>query len=380
MGLRRAVGITAHAAVVLASVAVLATTGVAYGIQQRLGGVTSASVGTVPPVVGEAYTALLVGIDARTDANGEPLPQAVLDALHAGPDEGQLHTDTIMLLHVPVGDGPAVVVSIPRDSFVPIAGDRGRHKINSAYRRGLEDALPALQAQGRTGPALDRAAREAGRAALVATVEQFTGVHVDHLAEVNMAGFVELTEAIGGVPVCLAAPARDPYTGIDLPAGAQTVSGPLALAFVRQRHGLDGGDLDRIARQQAFLAGAAQVLLDAGTLTDPARLTRLADVVARNVVLDSGWDLAAALTDAARYARDGLTFRTVPTLRPDLQTPVDGIAVEVDEAAVREFVAATFAGAGPEAAGAGSTTTPSTPSTPTTPATPTASPAQACVL
>ncbi|WP_219419472.1 LCP family protein [Pseudonocardia nigra] len=319
MGARRTLGVVARSLVALASVTALAATGLAWTLQQQLGdAVTSDTITDRAPVAeGEAFTALLVGLDARTDANGDPLPPALLEALHAGPDEGQLHTDTIILLHVPAEPGaPAEAISIPRDSYVEIAGGRGTHKINSAYRRGLEDAEEALAAQGITGADLNRRAREAGRRTLIATVEELTGVDVDHFAEINLAGFVELTEALGGVPVCLNAPARDSYTGLDLPAGPQTVTGAGALAFVRQRHGLADGDLDRIARQQAFIAGLAQQLWSAGTFTDPARLQRLVGVVTDHVVLDRGWDLRDALAQLGRLSGADLTFRTIPTGRP----------------------------------------------------------------
>src|SRR5205085_2525755 len=160
--------------VALGSAAALVATGLGWSLQHRVQDalVTSDAVTPHEPVVaGQSFTALIVGLDARTDANGNPLPQALLDALHAGPDEGQLHTDTIMLLHVPANrNGSAVAISIPRDSFVQIAGGRGKHKINSAYQRGLKDAEDALEKQGITGPELDRRGREAGRGTLIATV------------------------------------------------------------------------------------------------------------------------------------------------------------------------------------------------------------------
>jgi LCP family protein required for cell wall assembly len=396
----RAVGrIGLRTLVAAASAATLVATGMVWNLQHRLEVgrvVTNAIPDAVPTPVGEEFTALLVGLDARTDANGDPLPQALLDALHAGPDEGQLHTDTIMLLHVPAEEnGSAVAISIPRDSFVPIAGGRGKHKINSAYQRGLKDAQDALEKQGITGAELDRRGREAGRGTLIATVQDLTGLTVDHFAEINLAGFVELTDAVGGVPVCLNEPVKDSYSGVDLPAGPQTVSGPGALAFVRQRHGLDGGDLDRIARQQAFAAGLAQRLTDAGTLSDPAKLDRLVDIATRHVVLDSGWDIDQLAAQLRQAAGDSFVFHTVPTGRPDLRTPVDGVAVEIDPAAVRAFAqaevaateqpAATSTIAAPAEAGyiggdVTATTAPAPPAgaTPTTPA-PISTTSTACV-
>jgi LCP family protein required for cell wall assembly len=344
----RTVGrISLRTLVAAASAATLVATGMVWNLEHRLDAgrvVSNAIPDAAPTPVGQEFTALLVGLDARTDANGDPLPPALLDALHAGPDEGQLHTDTIMVLHVPAAENAAAVaISIPRDSFVQIAGGRGKHKINSAYQRGLKEAQDALTQQGITGAELDRRGREAGRATLIATVQDLTGLQVDHFAEINLAGFVELTDALGGVPVCLNAPVKDSYSGIDLPAGPQTVSGPGALAFVRQRHGLDGGDLDRIARQQAFTAGLAQRLTDAGTLSDPGKLGELVDIATRHVVLDSGWDIDQLAVQLRQVAGDSVVFHTVPTGRPDLRTPVDGVAVEIDPAAVREFVRAEVA-------------------------------------
>jgi LCP family protein required for cell wall assembly len=350
---KRTVRVVVRTLVALGSALALTVAGLAWSLQQRLDtGVTSTAAieHAVPIPSGQAFNALLVGLDARTDAAGNPLPPALFNALHVGPDTGQLNTDTIILLHVPADPGEAAeAISIPRDSFVPIAGGRGTHKINSAYERGLKDAEDTLSAQGVSGAELDQRGREAGRSTLVATVEALTGVHVDHFAEINFAGFDELTQALGGVPVCLNAPAHDSYSGVDLPAGLQTVTGPAALAFVRQRHGLQDGDLDRIARQQAFAAGLAQRLSATGTLTNPVRLAQLVGVVNRNVVLDSGWNIEQALTQFAGLSGNDLQFRTIPTGRPDLRTPFDGVAIQIDQAAVRSFVRSVLTGTEPGA-------------------------------
>lgn len=333
--------------VAVISAGALIASGVGWTLQHQVTNsiVTSDALAPHPTPLGQSFTALLVGLDARTDANGNPLPPALLDELHAGPDEGQLHTDTVILLHVPArATDPAVAVSIPRDSYVTLADGSGRHKINSAYDRALTVAEKQLTGQGVTGPELDRRGREAGRAALIATVQSLTGVGIDHYAEINLAGFVELTEALGGVPVCLNNPVHDSYSGVDLPAGPQIVTGPAALAFVRQRHGLAGGDLDRIARQQAFIAGLSQRLQSEGTLTDPASLEQLLSLVTRHVVIDKSWDLQQAVTQVGRLAGGDLRFRTIPTGRPDLPTPADGVAVQVDPNTVRAFVTEQFWG------------------------------------
>jgi LCP family protein required for cell wall assembly len=347
MEARRRAGLAARVLLALLSVGVLAAAGSGWVLQQQLRTETVTSNALTPrsaPIPeGEPFTALLVGLDARTDAAGNPLPPQLLDALHAGADEGQLHTDTMILLRVPGrSGGPATAISIPRDSYVPIVGERGKHKINSAYRRGVDEAQQALGAQGVTGADLDRRSREAGRQKLIASVENLTGTTIDHYAEINLAGFVELTDALGGVSVCLNTAVRDSYSGIDLPAGQQSVSGAAALAFVRQRHGLDGGDLDRIGRQQAFAAGLAQRLQDGGALSDATRLNQLVRIVSRYVVLDRDWDIDGAISQLRRFTGEDLVFRTIPTGRIDLQTPVDGIAVEIDQDAVRAFVASVL--------------------------------------
>ncbi|MBL8925358.1 MAG: LCP family protein, partial [Pseudonocardia sp.] len=317
--LRVVAGAIGRAVAAMLSLALLVGTGYGWAVQRTLADrvVTSdvLSSRTTAPQPDQPFTALLVGLDSRTDASGNPLPPGLLAQLRAGDDEGQLHTDTIILLHVPAGpNARTVAISIPRDSFVALAdGGNTRHKINSAYRRATDDAKAALEAQGVSGPELDRRSRDAGRRALVATVEKFTRLPIDHYAEINLAGFVEMTEAIGGVPVCLKRPEREVRSGVDLPAGPQIVSGADALAFVRQRHGLEGGDLDRIARQQAFLAGLANRMLSTGTLSDPGAVRRLVDAVTRNVVLDRGWNLDRLITQFGRMSEGDIRFVTIPT-------------------------------------------------------------------
>lgn len=275
---------------------------------------------------------------ARTDAQGNPLSPRVLAALHAGGDGGQLNTDTLILVHIPAKPAqPTVAVSIPRDSYVTVPGFDA-HKINSAYQRGMLAAKSTLEEQGISGRELDRLARQAGGRELVQTVEQLTGVTLDHYAEINLAGFYEITQAVGGVPVCLTAPAHDSYTGANFPAGPQTVSGAAALAFVRQRHGLPHGDLDRILRQQAYLSGLAHRLLSGDVLTNPGAVAALRQAIARYVVIDPGWHLAGLLEQVRSMSEGAIEFRTIPTGRIDLPTP-DGEAVQVDPEQVQQFVA-----------------------------------------
>lgn len=259
---------------------------------------------------------LLIGLDSRRDQNGDPLPEAVLDQLHAGSsDIGGYNANTMILLHVP-GDGSrAKAFSIPRDDFVDISGvpGHGKDKIKKAYglaKAAKEDQLTAQGVNDRRR--LEREGREAGRKAQIDTVRSFLGVPVDHFAELNLAGFYHLADALDGVPVCLKKPVKDKYSGADFPAGRQTLNGKESLAFVRQRHGLEMGDLDRTKRQQAFLAGATQKLNSAGTFTDPAKLLKLIDTAKQDVVTDAGWDLLAFMKQAKNLSGGKVQFTTLP--------------------------------------------------------------------
>jgi LCP family protein required for cell wall assembly len=287
-----------------------------------------------------AVDILLVGMDSRTDAHGQPLPEEVLRELHAGSNDASL-TDTVIMLHIPNDGTSAVGFSFPRDSYVSIPG-QGNHKINSAYGRGKEAEIASQQQSGVTDPAaLDRAGNEAGRKLLLRTVENLTGSSIDHYAEVNLLGFAKITESVGGVPVCLNSATRDSFSGADFQAGQQTIAGPAALAFVRQRHGLPRGDLDRVVRQQAFLAGLAQTALSGGVLANPNKLRDLINSVQDSVVLDLGED-SDVLSFAERLrglAGGAIRFDTIPIEDAAYNTP-DGEALKINPRAVKAAVRA----------------------------------------
>ena len=319
-----------------ASAFVLVVTGGAWGLYRNVtAGITTTNV-IAGGSSGGAQNILLVGVDSREDAQGNPLPQSVLDQLHGGPDTGVLNSDTIIVLHVPAGGGAAVAFSIPRDAYVDIPGYR-RDKINAAYpavKALAEQQLVSDGAHDRREIAAEASAR--GRTALIGAVEDLTGLTIDHYAEINLVGFATLTQAVGGIPVCLAAPTRDPLSGANFPAGVQTISGATALAFVRQRHGLPQGDLSRIRRQQVFLAATAEKLLSAGTLTNPSALGALLAVAQQSVVIDSGWDLLSFAQEAADIAKGDIAFVTIPTAGAERGSRGD--VVLVDAGAVQEFV------------------------------------------
>ncbi|MHA6624747.1 LCP family protein [Pseudonocardia sichuanensis] len=332
---------------VVASVLVLTLTGTAWGLYRDItAGITTTDV-IAGGGDGGAQNILLVGVDSRTDAQGNPLPPEVQQMLNSGPDTGVLNSDTIILLHVPEGGGAATAFSIPRDAYVDIPGYR-RDKINAAYPAIAARAQERLAAQGvRAGKGRDAEAAQEGRSALIGAVERLTGQTVDHYAEINLLGFHNLTRAIGGVDVCLREPVDDALSGARFPAGPQTISGTDALAFVRQRHGLPDGDLSRIRRQQVFLAAVADKVLAGGTLTDPGRLAALVGVAQQSLVIDEGWDLLAFAQQAADIAAGNLQFLTIPTEGRETNTRGDVVLVEPREveAFIEERIAAQRAAA-----------------------------------
>jgi LCP family protein required for cell wall assembly len=321
---------------VLSSALVLGLTGVAWSLYRDV----TAGIATTGIIAGGwnggAQNVLLVGVDSRTDAQGKALPPAVLAQLHSGPDTGAINSDTIMLLHVPADGRAAVAFSIPRDSYVDIPGYR-RDKINTAYPAKKAETAEQLIGGGEHNLArVETESAEAGRRALVGAVEDLTGLTVDHYAEINLAGFHDLTTTLGGVDVCLKAAVNDPLSGARFPAGPQTIFGANALAFVRQRHGLPDGDLSRIRRQQVFMAAAADKILSARTLTDPAKLEGLVQAVQSALVIDAGWDLLAFAQQASDIAAGNLRFLTIPTRGPETNDRGDVVLVDRDE--VRDFV------------------------------------------
>ncbi|HKN55115.1 MAG TPA: LCP family protein [Amycolatopsis sp.] len=282
---------------------------------------------------------LLVGLDSRTDAQGNPLPQDVLDELNAGESDGQTNTDTIIFVHIPNDGSKAVAFSLPRDSYVNIPGGYGKHKINSAYPRAMNDARKQLQKQGVTDPKdLDVQANQAGAKELIATVQDLTGFTIDNYAAINLLGFSEITKAIGGVDVCLNNNVRDEFSGANFTKGQHTISGVDALKFVRQRHGLPRGDLDRVVRQQVFMAGMARKVLSAGTLTNPGKLNDMIDAIKKSVVLNQNWDILGFAQQMKGLTGGQLEFRTIPVKNVDFKTPEDGDAIQVDPAEIKAFV------------------------------------------
>src|SRR5271157_738175 len=259
-----------------------------------------------------AIDILLVGLDSRTDAHGNPLSREELATLRAG-DEEATNTDTIILIRIPNNGKSATAISIPRDSYVAAPG-LGKTKINGVYGQTREAKRVSLVQAGDS--AADAAAQgtEAGREALIKTVSDLTGVTVDHYAEIGLLGFSLITDALGGVKVCLKEPVYEPLSGADFPAGWQKLNGPQALSFVRQRHDLPRGDLDRVVRQQVVMASLAHQVISGKTLSSPATMNRLQQAIQRSVVLSSGWDIMDFVNQLQKLAAGKIAFATIPVL------------------------------------------------------------------
>jgi LCP family protein required for cell wall assembly len=266
-GWRSPLGTTA----LLLSIFVLASSGLLYSRYlhydhniPRIPGVISGGGATAKA---GAENVLLVGSDSRV-GTGDQFAQAPKGQTQV---EGQ-RSDTVILAHLAKGNQKATLVSLPRDSWVTIP----------AY----------VDAKGVSQPAhfdkLNAAFSLGGAPLLVSTVQLLTGIHVDHYVEIDFAGFEHMVSALGGVDICLTKPAHDVQTGLNLTAGQHHLDGPTALAFVRQRYGLALGDIDRIKRQQQFLASVARKAESAGTLTDPLKLNSFIDALTKSISVDSG--------------------------------------------------------------------------------------------
>jgi LCP family protein required for cell wall assembly len=287
--------------VVVALLLIGATAGALFAVTESLGN----NVARVPdvfrdldstarPADSPALTFLLVGSDTRADT------PTTGDAAAPGADAGSERSDVLMLARVDPARTGASVVSIPRDSWVDIPG-RGQNKINAAYAFG--------------GPSL-----------LVRTVEQLTGIRVDHFAVIDFAGFQAMVDAVGGIDVRVAEATQN--DGVQFRQGLNHLGGAAALAYVRQRHGLPRGDIDRAQRQQNVLRALLDKAASGGMLADPVQLYQLLDAVSRSVSVDdtlSNGGIRELGLEMRGLRPSGLTF---------VGAPVHGLGREGDQSVV----------------------------------------------
>lgn len=204
--------------------------------------------------------------------------------------------DVNILLHVSADHTNATAVSIPRDLVTPIPACKKTDGTGTG-------TAPAMAAQP-----INTSFGEGGLNCVTQTVAGLTGLDIQYSAAVSFKGVIEMSNAIGGVPVCVAQPITDSYTGLNLPAGTSTLQGDEALAFLRTRHGVgDGSDLGRISSQQVFLSSLLRTVKSNDTLGSPARLYKLARAAASNMQLSQ-----QSLNDIGTMVQMGLALRDLP--------------------------------------------------------------------
>jgi LCP family protein required for cell wall assembly len=316
---RRAARILSWIAVVT-SVSVLATAGAGYvlvnhyeGNIRRIKGVFDTK-HAPPPAPHNAENFLLVGSDSRGDLKAGEGVQGSGATFVTGQ-----RSDTVILAHVYGGKSNKVqLVSFPRDSVVEIPEyTDAKHVVHPAQQNRINYAF-----------------NEGGPALLVKTVQGITGIRIDHYLQVDFGGFQAMVDKLGGVDVCLSQPAKDHFSGINLTAGKHHINGTVALAFVRQRHGLANGDIDRIKRQQQFIGAMIRKVLSAGTLANPFKLNGFLNVATSSLQADEGLNFSTLRTLALRMRNIGagnVIFATIPISTSNGYSPRLGSVVLVDK-------------------------------------------------
>ena len=270
----------------------------------------------------EAVNLLVLGSDSRISAGDPSHWQA-----------GAQRTDTIMLVHLPADRAAAQVVSFPRDALVDIPG-HGQNRINAAFSFG--------------GPSL-----------LIQTMEQLTGVHIDHFVVTDFTSFTRMTDALGGVQIRIPHDIGD-GNRVFFEAGVHQMTGEQALSYVRQRHGLVDGDFGRVQRQQNWMRAIMREVFEQEILKDIPKLTDFSSTVLQSVAVDEGMTLPRMVTlgyEMKDLRGDNVTFMTAPYAGTGWSPDGRQSIVLLDEAksaalfnafatdTVREFLAANPEGA-----------------------------------
>jgi LCP family protein required for cell wall assembly len=356
----------------------LVTSGIACAVQSQLGAFGGGS-----SVVGGSSTGpmniLLMGLESRTDFDGNILPPQLLAAMHAGSVRGVENgvggndANTLILLHIFAGGQRAVAFSIPRDDFVTLKGTRGLQNVGKADQAYGTAMLAEEDTLIRQDPGISqndkmRQANIAGQAAEIETVENLTGVQVNHFAVINLEGFYELAQAFNGVEVCLKSwdggkNLHDANSGFSQPTpGYHLLDAAQALAFVRERDNLPNGDLDRTHRQQAVLDYVIWKLEHQGALSDVGALSSLLSTAKKYLITDPSWNLLQFGSEMKSLTGSRVKFQTLPVKSADGQVTLGGVTQTVnlvDPGQIKDLVNQAFYGnsgtAGPQAAGQSST-------------------------
>jgi LCP family protein required for cell wall assembly len=295
---KRIIGILA----VLVALAVLATAGTYFYLNSKLHRADVLVSYAGRPAPGSGTNWLITGSDSR-----QGLTVAQERKYVTGFDIGGQRSDTILVLHIPAGGGRPLLISIPRDSYVNIPG-HGMDKINAAYDFG--------------GPQL-----------LAETVQDATGLYINHYMGIGFGGFVSVVNAVGGVRMCLTAPLHDVSSGVDLKAGCQTLNGGQALAYVRDRHNFATQDLQREQDQRIFLKALLSKMTSPGVMLDPFAALPAASGAADTLTVDNGTSLYDLVRVALAMRNPETT--TVPIATANYATPAgDSVLWDSQEAKV----------------------------------------------
>ncbi|TMR93254.1 LCP family protein [Nonomuraea basaltis] len=285
------------------SACVLVSTGVVWATPRQIGTVDA---GVTAPSTRGAENILLVGVDKRDDLTRQQQNQ-----LKLGREAGQ-RTDTMMVIHLSEDHRRVTVVSLPRDTWTTIPG-KGDHKINSAYQFG--------------GPKLAKQ-----------TVEAATGLQINRYIEVNILGFIDVVDSLGGVTVCTPVPINDAKIALNLPAGTHQLNGVQALGYARTR-ATARSDLDRIDRQQQVISALLNRVLSADTLANPGKLGSFVNSTLGTVKVDPDDGLLGLATQLRDVSLEDVKFAEVPLANVDFKAPTGESAVLWDKQAARDMFA-----------------------------------------
>src|SRR6204780_972905 len=275
------------------------------------------ALGQRPPVYStDSMNILVYGSDSRK--GGTPHEQYIL---RTGDDQTD-NTDTIMVVHISPGRQRVTVMSIPRDTMVPVYEcDSGPGYTGQQADPGGEVMINSLLQIG-------------GPTCLWKTVEQATGIRINHFIGIGMLGFVKVVNDLGGANVCVPYKVNDPVSGLDLKAGEQHITGIQALAFWRTREDIGtGSDLERIQRDQFMSAQVVKGVLGSGLLSNPIDLLKVVTDAAASMTTDSGMSVSDLVEIAESFhnlASETVQFITVPN-QPWTQNP-DRIQFEQPQA------------------------------------------------
>ncbi|PPF14272.1 LCP family protein [Rathayibacter rathayi] len=206
-------------------------------------------------------------------------------------DRAENLNDVTMLMHISADHSTVEVVSFPRDLYVPIPS------CTDPKTGAVSGAVDSAK--------INTSLEAGGLACTVKTVEQLTGLQIPYAALIQFEGVIEMSNAVGGVDVCVASPIQDEYTGLNLDAGTHTLVGAEALAFLRTRHGVgDGSDLTRISSQQVYLSSLVRKVKSASTLSNPVNLYGLAKAAVSNMQLSTSLENVNTLVSIGLAVKD----------------------------------------------------------------------------